>query len=176
MPATDDATLLELLVLEAAQSGLSWAIVLAKRDGYRDLFHQFDLDAVAAMTPADVDRLVLDPRIIRHRGKVEAAIACGQAAVAARDEHGSLHALFHMLVGSDVRSRGPRSLADVPSSDAVSLRVSKELKRRGFRFVGPTTCYSFLQAAGFVNDHVRACHRHDDVARAIGLVHGSTVA
>jgi DNA-3-methyladenine glycosylase I len=153
-----------MLVLEGAQAGLSWATILRKRDGYRRAFAGFDIDAIARFGRSDVERLLGDPAIVRNRLKVESAVANARAALAVRGEHGSLDAFFWGLVGGRPAQNRFRALSEIPAETPVSGAMSKELKRRGFRFVGPTVCYAFMQATGLVNDHVLACFRHDEVA------------
>jgi DNA-3-methyladenine glycosylase I len=163
-PSHDDRHLFELLVLEGAQAGLSWSTILRKREGYRRAFDGFDAERVARYGPADVERLLGDAGIVRNRLKVESAIANARATLIVREELGSLDAyLWSFVEGSPVQNRW-RSLAEIPAETAESKTMSKELKRRGFRFVGPTVCYAFMQAVGLVNDHVVDCFRYDQVA------------
>jgi DNA-3-methyladenine glycosylase I len=152
-PVTDDRGIYERLVLEGFQSGLSWLTILRKRENFRAAFANFDIDAVARFGKRDVNRLLGDAGIVRHRGKIEAAIANAKAA-AALDV--PLAELFwsHAPAG---RRRAPRALADLPALTPESTALSKELKRRGFRFVGPTTAYAAMQACGLVNDHLAGC-------------------
>ncbi len=157
VPSHDDRHLLEMLVLEGSQAGLSWSTILHRRSGYRRAFAGFDPAKVARFGPADVDRLLADPGIIRHRGKIEAAIANANAALAVSEQHGSLDAFLWGLVPDAPTAGG----ADIPAETPGSRALSKELKRHGFRFLGPTTCYAFMQAVGMVNDHVAECFRHD---------------
>ncbi len=164
VPSREERHLFELLVLEGAQAGLSWATILRKRQGYRRAFAGFDPEAVARFDARDVDRLLGDPGIVRNRLKVESAVANARATLAARDE-GGLDGLLWSFVGGEPIVNRPRTLADVPPETAESKAMSKELKRRGFRFVGPTVCYSLMQAAGLVNDHVVGCFRHAEVGR-----------
>jgi DNA-3-methyladenine glycosylase I len=156
-PQGDDARLFEKICLEGFQSGLSWLTILRKRPAFRAAFADFDVDAVAAFGPDDVERLLQDASIVRHRGKIEATLNNAQRAVQMRDEFGSLAAYFwsweppRSATGIDLatlRSRGKSEL---------SVALSKDLKKRGWRFVGPTTVYSFLQAMGLVNDHLEGC-------------------
>ncbi|HEY9055729.1 MAG TPA: DNA-3-methyladenine glycosylase I, partial [Aurantimonas sp.] len=158
-PTADDDRLYEKLCLEGFQAGLSWLTILRKRDAFREVFHGFSIDRVAAMDETDIERLVLDARIIRHRGKIVSAINNARRARAIRAEQGSLAAfLWAHEPGSDERPpalTGPW-LAANPVTPA-STRLSKALKKAGFSFVGPTTVYAFMQAMGFVNDHVEGC-------------------
>ena len=163
VPSHDDRHLFELLVLEGAQAGLSWATILRKREGYRRAFAGFDAEAVAGFGPADVERLLGDPGIVRNRLKVESAIANARAVLAVREELGSLDALLWSFVGGEPRINRFRALDEVPAETPESTAMSRELKGRGFRFVGPTICYAFMQATGLVNDHVVTCPRWREV-------------
>ncbi|MBA3251066.1 MAG: DNA-3-methyladenine glycosylase I [Geodermatophilaceae bacterium] len=154
-PRHGDDALYERLTLEAFQSGLSWITILRKRENLRAAFDGFDIDTVAAYGPADVERLMADAGIVRNRAKVEAAIA--NAAAAQRLDEG-LDALLWSFAPTGPRRR-PASLADVPATSAESVAMAKDLKRRGFRFVGPTTAYALMQATGMVDDHVATCWR-----------------
>ncbi|MBL8114405.1 MAG: DNA-3-methyladenine glycosylase I [Acidobacteria bacterium] len=148
-PVTDDVRLFEKLCLEGFQSGLSWITILRKREAFRTAFAGFALEAVAGFSPADVERLLLDAGIVRHRGKIEAAVGNARCALALQKEFGSLAAYFwryETAAQPGARSTSPESVA-----------LSKDLRKRGFRFVGPTTCYAFLQAMGLVNDHISDC-------------------
>ncbi|WP_432721695.1 DNA-3-methyladenine glycosylase I [Jeongeupia wiesaeckerbachi] len=157
VPCHDERTLFEMLCLEGMQAGLSWLTVLKKRDGYRRAFCNFDTAAIAAFTPDDIDRLVLDPGIIRHRGKIEAIVGNARALLALHAQGDTLDRLVWDIVGGSPRINAPASLADVPASTAESELLSKRLKKLGFRFVGSTTCYAFMQACGLVDDHVQGC-------------------
>jgi DNA-3-methyladenine glycosylase I len=156
VPSHDERHLFEMLVLEGAQAGLSWATILRKRVGYRRAFGDFDVEAVAGFTTRDVARLLADPGIVRNRLKVESAIANAQATVAA----GGLDALVWAFVGGTPIVNSWRTISEVPAETAESNAMSKELKRRGFRFVGPTICYAFMQACGLVDDHTTDCFRY----------------
>jgi DNA-3-methyladenine glycosylase I len=164
VPSHDERHLFELFVLEGAQAGLSWSTILRKREGYRRAFAGFDAEAVARFGPRDIERLLGDPGIVRNRAKIEAAIGNARAALAVREEPGSLDALLWSFVGAEPRQNGWRSLGEIPAETDESRAMSKELKRRGFRFVGPTICYAFMQATGLVNDHVVDCFRYREVA------------
>lgn len=158
-PSADDDRLYEKLCLEGFQAGLSWLTILRKRDAFREVFQDFSIDRVAAMDETDIERLVLDARIIRHRGKIVSAINNARRARDIRVEHGSLAAfLWAHEPGSDERPEVLTGawLAANPVTPA-STRLSKALKKAGFSFVGPTTIYAFMQAMGFVNDHVEGC-------------------
>ena len=148
-----------MLVLEGAQAGLSWATILRKRDGYRRAFENFDAARVARFEEQDVARLLADPGIVRNRLKVESAIANARAVLSIE----SFDGLLWSFVGGEPRRNRWRSLAEIPAETPESRAMSKELKGRGFRFVGPTVCYAFMQACGLVNDHTVDCFRYDDV-------------
>ncbi len=163
VPQHDDRALFELLVLEGAQAGLSWSTILRKRETYRRAFAGFAPAAVAAFTARDVQRLLADRGIVRHRAKIEAAIANARAALEVQSEHGSLDRyLWRFVDGRPVHNRW-RSLREVPAETARSRAMSRELRRRGFRFVGPTICYAFMQAIGMVNDHIVGCFRWSEL-------------
>jgi DNA-3-methyladenine glycosylase I len=159
----DDRHLFELLVLEGAQAGLSWSTILRKREGYRDAFAGFEPEAVAGFGPRDVERLMGNAGIVRNRAKIESAIANARVVPAVVEEHGSLAAFLWSFVGDAPIQNAWRTLGNIPAETAESKAMSKELKRRGFRFVGPTICYALMQAAGLVNDHVVTCFRHAEV-------------
>jgi DNA-3-methyladenine glycosylase I len=162
-PSHDDRHLFEMLVLEGAQAGLSWSTVLHRRDGYRRAFEGFDAERVAAYGSAERARLLADPGIVRNRAKVDAAIGNAAAVLEVRAEFGSLDAFLWGLHGGVPRQNRWRSSAEVPAESDDSQRMSRELKRRGFKFVGPTICYAYMQAVGMVNDHVTTCFRHAEV-------------
>jgi DNA-3-methyladenine glycosylase I len=159
VPSRDDRHLFELLVLEGAQAGLSWSTILSKRDGYRRAFADFDADMVARYGPEDVERLLADPGIVRNRLKIESAIGNARKVLDVRAEHGTLSTYIWGFVDGEPRINRRRSLSDVPAETAESRAMSGDLKRRGFRFVGPTICYAFMQAAGLVMDHTTDCFR-----------------
>ena len=155
-PVVDDVRLFEKLCLEGFQAGLSWLTILRKREAFRRAFAGFDLAAVAAFGERDVERLLADAGIVRHRGKIEAAVANARAALAVQAEAGSLAALVWSF---EPASRPPPAvLGDLAASTPESAGLSKELRRRGFRFVGPTTVYAAMQSLGLVNDHLEGCH------------------
>jgi len=161
-PEHDETRLYELLCLESFQSGLSWSTILRKRDGFRNAFAGFDPEAVAAFGPADVERLLGDAAIVRHRGKIEAAIANARALVALHDAGDSLDAIAH--AHAPEAPRRPDALGELPAQTAESQALARDLRARGFRFFGPTTAYAFMQAAGVVDDHAPGCFRSDDAA------------
>jgi DNA-3-methyladenine glycosylase I len=163
VPLNDDRALFELLTLEGAQAGLSWRTVLHRREGYREVFDDFDLQRIAAYTAADIEARRADPRIIRNRAKIQATVGNARAALRAIDELGSLDALVWSFVDSRPQRNAFRSLDDLPAETDVSRAMSRDLKRRGFKFVGPTICYAFMQAAGLVNDHLVTCYRYHEV-------------
>jgi DNA-3-methyladenine glycosylase I len=165
VPLHDDRALFELLILEGAQAGLSWSTILAKRDAYRRAFAGFDPAAVARFTARDVKRLLADAGIVRSRAKIEATIGNARAFLALQAQHGSFDAwLWRFVGGRPVRNRW-RARTDVPARTDTSLALGRALAASGFRFVGPTICYAFMQAAGMVNDHTVDCFRHAEVAR-----------
>ena len=155
-PEHDDRRLFELLTLEGAQAGLSWRTILGKRDAYRRAFCGFAPERVVRLDAAE---LLQDPGIVRNRLKVESAIANAARVLDVQIEHGSLDAYLWSFVDGEPIVNRPRSLAEIPAETPLSRTLSKELKRRGFRFVGPTVCYAFLQSAGLVDDHVAGCFR-----------------
>jgi DNA-3-methyladenine glycosylase I len=159
VPLHGDRNLFELLTLEGAQAGLNWETVLRKRDGYRAAFANFEIDDVAAFTDADVERLMGDAGIVRNRAKIVATIGNARAAQGVRDTHGSLDAYLWSLAGGTPRINRPSTLSEVPAQTPQSEAMSRALKRAGFRFVGPTICYAFMQAAGMVDDHLTTCFR-----------------
>ena len=158
-PVTDDVRVYEKICLEGFQSGLSWLTILRKREGFRRAFAGFDPAAVARYGPRQVERLLADAGIVRHRGKIEATIANARATLAVQERHGSLAALVWSFEPSGrPRRPAPKRLGDIPGKTAESTALSKELGRNGFRFVGPTTAYAAMQSLGLVNDHIAGCH------------------
>jgi DNA-3-methyladenine glycosylase I len=160
VPSHDDIHLFEMLTLEGAQSGLSWTTILRKREGYRRAFADFDAARVARFTQRDIDRLMQDVSIVRNRAKIESTIANARAILEVRSEGGSLDAFLWQLAGGKQQVNKWKRTSDIPADTGVSRAMSKELKRHGFRFLGPTTCYAFMQAVGMVNDHLTTCFRH----------------
>ncbi|MEN3313264.1 MAG: DNA-3-methyladenine glycosylase [Actinomycetota bacterium] len=158
-PTYDESALFEALTLGVFQAGLSWSIVFGKRDGFRTAFHGFDIAQVAAMTAQDVDRLVRDPSIIRNRAKIQATVENARAMSSASP---TLAALARSC--KSTRKRAPRSLADLPTSTPQADAFAKQLKSQGYRFVGPTSVYAFMQNVGVVNDHIHDCFRATDYA------------
>ncbi len=163
VPVHDDRLLFEFLVIEGAQAGLSWLTILKKRDNYRRAFHGFDPLKVAGYSAADVQRLLADPGIVRNRLKIESAIKNAQGVLAIQQEFGSFAAFIWRYVDHQPRQNMWQALAELPARTAESDAMSKDLKKRGFNFVGPTICYAFMQAVGMVNDHVADCFRHAEV-------------
>ena len=162
VPLHDDAQLFEMLTLEGAQAGLSWATILHKREGYRRGFAGFDPAKVARFDARKVERLMLDAAIVRNRLKIESTVANARATRAVQKEFGSFDSYLWALTGGAPlvnRWRG----GDIPAETPVSRAMSKDLKRHGFRFVGPTVCYAFMQATGMVNDHVASCFRYKEL-------------
>ena len=159
VPARDDRTLFEFLTLEGAQAGLSWMTILRKREGYRRAFAGFDPEAVASFAGMDVERLLNDPSIVRNRAKIISTIENARALLAIQAERGSFAALLWSFVGGEPLQPAPRSLSDLPSETPIARAISKDLRRRGLRFVGPTIVYALMQACGLVNDHQTTCFR-----------------
>ncbi len=166
VPVHDDRLLFEFLTLEGAQAGLSWSTILAKRANYRHAFCDFDPHRVARFKARDVDRLMKDAGIVRNRLKIESTIGNAKAFLQVQTEFGSFDAyVWRFVEGSSPVTRR-RSMRDVPAKTSVSDALSKNLKQRGFRFVGSTICYAFMQAVGMVNDHLVNCHRNAPLATA----------
>ena len=164
-PSRDRSHLFEMLVLEGAQAGLSWTTILRKREGYRAAFAGFEPERVAAFGPDDVDRLLLDAGIVRNRAKIESAIDNARAVLAM--ERDGIDFVEHLwsFVGGQARQNRFKRTGELPAETDESKALSKDLKKSGFRFVGPTTMYAFMQAVGMVNDHTLECFRHDEVAK-----------
>jgi len=163
VPLHDDRGLFEFLILEGAQAGLSWETILKKRDNYREAFDGFDAGRVARYTPKKVERLMANPGIVRNRLKIESAISNARAFLDVQKEAGSFDAYIWGFVGGKPRVNTVRGMGDVPASTSQSDAMSKDLKKRGFRFVGTTICYAFMQATGMVNDHAVDCFRYREV-------------
>jgi DNA-3-methyladenine glycosylase I len=168
VPLHDDARLFEMLTLEGAQAGLSWSTILHKREGYRRAFAGFDPAKVGRFDARKVERLMQDASIVRNRLKIESTITNARATLAVRKEVGSLDTYLWGLVGGVPLVNRWKTLSDIPPETATSREMSKDLKRRGFRFVGPTVCYAFMQATGMVNDHVWSCFRYAELTRKDG--------
>jgi DNA-3-methyladenine glycosylase I len=159
-PLKDDRALFELLTLEGCQAGLSWITVLRKREHYRTVYDGFDPSKIARYTPAKLAKLLADPGIIRHKGKIEASVGNARAFLALVEREGSFARFLWRFVDGKPRRNGPKNLMEVPSRSPESDAMSKALQQAGFKFVGSTICYAFMQASGMVDDHVVGCHRH----------------
>ena len=162
VPTYDDRTLFEFLVLEGAQAGLSWITILRKREGYRELFDHFDPVKVAGYTDRRLDKILLDSRIVRNRLKVYGARTNARAFLTVQTEHGSFADYIWQFVDGAPLQHTRRSMTNVPATTPHSDRLSKDLKKRGFTFVGSTIMYAYMQATGMVNDHLNTCFRHRD--------------
>ena len=160
VPVHDDRHFFEMLVLEGAQAGLAWITILRKREGYRDAFAGFDPAAVARYDPGRVEALLENPAIVRNRRKIESAVGNARAFLRIQDEHGSFDRYVWQFVDGRPRQNRWGSMDEVPAETSESRSMSRDLKSRGFRFVGPTICYAFMQATGLVNDHLVDCFRH----------------
>jgi DNA-3-methyladenine glycosylase I len=163
VPVHDDRLLFEFLILEGAQAGLSWTTILRKRENYRRAFDQFEIAKVARYSDKKKERLLADPGIVRNRLKVASAVSNAQAALAVQKECGSLDAYFWSFVGGKPINNRRKSLSEIPAKTPESDAMSKDLAKRGFKFVGSTICYAFMQAAGLVNDHQTSCFRYKQV-------------
>jgi DNA-3-methyladenine glycosylase I len=165
MPIHEDRLLFEFLVLEGAQAGLSWLTILKKRDNYRKAFDNFEIERVAQYGQPDIDRLLLDPGIVRNRLKIASAIQNARGVLAIQAEYGSFDAyLWRYVNGRPIQNRWT-CMAELPATSAASDQMSKDLKKRGFNFVGSTICYSLMQAVGMVNDHFVNCYRYTEIAK-----------
>ncbi|MGB3563369.1 MAG: DNA-3-methyladenine glycosylase I [Thermoanaerobaculia bacterium] len=167
-PVHDDRTLFEFLILEGAQAGLSWSTVLKKRERYRQVFDNFDAVKVAGYTEKKTAKLLADPGIIRNRLKVASEIRNAKAFLAVQEEFGSFDDFIWQFVGGFPKVNRWRSLKQIPAQTAESDAMSRELKRRGFNFVGSTICYAFMQAVGMVNDHTVDCFRYEELVQPQG--------
>ena len=164
VPVHDDRVQFEFLLLEGAQAGLSWSTILNKRDGYRKLFADFDVQKVARFTKPRVEKILLNPAVVRNRLKVESAVTNAKAFIAVQDEFGSFSDyIWGFVDGRPIQNRFKKD-SDIPATSSESDALSKDLKRRGFKFVGSTIIYAHMQATGLVNDHVTACFRHKPCA------------
>jgi DNA-3-methyladenine glycosylase I len=173
VPVFDDARLFECLTLEGAQAGLSWSTILKKRDGYRRAFDGFDVARIARYNSRSVERLMGDPGIVRHRLKIEATVSNARAYLQLLETEGSFADYLWAFVDGTPLDPQRRTMADVPATTETSTALSRDLKKRGFRFVGGTICYAFMQATGMVNDHTIDCFRYQEVRRLAGA--GPTV-
>ncbi len=165
-PVHDDRKLFEFLVLEGAQAGLSWITILKKREGYRKAFRDFEPERVARFSPARIEKLLLDPAIVRNRAKVESAVENARHFLEVQREFGSFDSYVWQFVDGEPRLNRYRRMAQVPAKTAESESMSRDLRSRGFRFVGPTICYAYMQAVGMVNDHLVDCFRYPTSRRS----------
>ena len=165
VPVHDDRVLFEFLILEGAQAGLSWSTILAKRENYRKAFASFDPAKVARFSEEKLAALLLDPGIVRNRLKVQSAVINAKAFLVVQKEFGSFHAYIWTFVGGKPRQNNWASMSAVPAKTVESDAMSTDLKKRGFKFIGSTICYAFMQATGMVNDHLVDCFRSKEVAR-----------
>jgi DNA-3-methyladenine glycosylase I len=171
VPVHDDRRLFEFLVLEGAQAGLSWLTILKKRENYRKAFHAFDIERIARYSQRDIDRLLSDAGIVRNHLKIAAAIRNARGALAVRKECGTLDAFLWRYVDGRPRQNARQRMGEIPVRTKESDHMSKDLKQRGFSFVGSTICYAFMQAVGMVNDHTTDCFRHRQLANS-SVPHG----
>ncbi|GMV99524.1 MAG: DNA-3-methyladenine glycosylase I [Candidatus Hydrogenedentota bacterium] len=163
VPVHDDTRLFEAFTLGGAQAGLSWSTILKRREGYREAFHRFDIAKVARMGPKDVERLMLDTRIIRNRLKIESTLTNARAAIKVIESHGSLDQyLWSFVEGRPIVNQW-KSLSELPPTSPASDAMSKDMKAKGFRFVGSTICYATMQGIGMINDHVTSCFRYKEL-------------
>jgi len=162
-PVHDDRTLFEFLILEGAQAGLSWTTILKKREGYRKAFDDFDAGKISRYSDDDVSRLLANSGIIRNRLKINAAIANARAFLKVQEEFGSFDRFIWQFAPSKPVQNSWERLADIPSSSPESMAMSKDLQKRGFKFVGTTICYAFMQAVGMVNDHIVGCFKYEEL-------------
>jgi DNA-3-methyladenine glycosylase I len=164
VPQHDDRALFEMLTLEGAQAGLSWSTILKKRDAYREAFANFDVDRVARFTRARVEKLMANAGIVRNRLKIESSISNARAFRRVANEYGSFDSYIWRFTGGRPIVNARQTLRDIPPRTAESDAMSRDLRKRGFRFVGSTICYAFMQATGMVNDHVVTCFRYRELA------------
>ncbi len=167
VPIHDDRRLFEMLILEGAQAGLSWLTILKKRQNYQKAFDYFDPEKIAQYSSIDLDRLLADPGIVRNRLKIESAIKNARGVLAIIEEFGTLDSFLWRYVDGVPQQNAWPSIAELPAQTKTSTAMSKDLKRRGFNFIGPTICYAFMQSVGMVNDHTTNCFRHEQVRQII---------
>jgi len=167
VPLHDDNKLFEFLVLGGFQAGLTWWLILQRRDAFRKAFDFFKPDKVANYSTKDIERLMLTPEIIHNRAKIEAAINNGKCFLKVQEEFGTFDKFVWGIVGNKVQTNSFSKLEELPSETESSRHMSKELKRRGFQFVGPTICYAFMQAVGMVNDHITSCFRYEELKQRL---------
>jgi DNA-3-methyladenine glycosylase I len=165
VPSYDDRHLLEMLLLEGAQAGLSWLTILRKRENYRKAFHAFDPEKIAAYSQRDIQRLLNDPGIVRNRLKIESAIKNARGMLDIAQEFGSFSSFLWRYANNSPKQNAWRSLSEIPARTQQSDMMSNDLKKRGFNFVGSTICYAFMQSVGMVNDHIVNCFRHVEVRK-----------
>lgn len=165
VPIHDDRLLFEFLILEGAQAGLSWLTILKKRKNYRQAFHSFECERIASYSEADVARLLSDAGIVRNRLKIASAIKNARGVLDIQEEYGSLDSYLWRYVDGIPKQNAWRSMAELPAKTELSELMSKDLKKRGFNFVGSTICYAFMQAVGMVNDHTTDCFRHKEIKK-----------
>jgi DNA-3-methyladenine glycosylase I len=165
VPVFDDRLLFEFLVLEGAQAGLNWALILKKREGYRKAFANFEIEKVARFSDKKIEKLLLDPGIIRNRLKVESTVNNAKRIIEVRKEFGGFSDYIWSFVDGKPVQNAWKSMGELPDKTEESVKMSKDLKKRGFRFVGPTVCYSFMQAVGLVNDHIMSCFRYNEIRK-----------
>ncbi|WP_254060483.1 DNA-3-methyladenine glycosylase I [Halodesulfovibrio sp. MK-HDV] len=168
VPVHDDRLLFEMLILEGAQAGLSWTTILKKREGYRKAFDNFDAKVVSKYTEKKVEQLLTNPEIIRHKLKINAAIVNAKCFLEIQKEHGSFDRYIWSFVDGKTITNKWDSMSDFPVSTPESEAMSKSLKKKGFKFVGPTICYAYMQAVGMVNDHTVSCFRYSEVKKLQG--------
>lgn len=164
VPEFDDRALFEKLLLDGFQAGLSWITILRKRDNFRAAFDGFDTEKMARYKPKKIELLMQDAGIVRNRMKIESAVKSAQSWIAIQEREGFSHFLWKHLDGRPQQNK-PRTSKDIPAETELSKKISKELRKEGFNFVGPTIVYAFMQATGFVNDHLVDCFRHDEVRK-----------
>ena len=165
VPVTDDKKWFEFLVLDSFQAGLSWKIILQKREGFRKAFYDFDVQKVAQMTDEDMARLREDSSIIRNRLKIKATVTNAQAFIRVQEEYASFNTYIWSFTNGKTIHNQYTDLSEIPASTPLSDKMSKDLKARGFKFVGSTICYAFMQASGIVNDHTIDCYRHQEIQK-----------
>ena len=169
VPQHGDRVLFEFLILEGAQTGLSWSTILAKRNAYRKAFSNFNPNKVARYEPAKLSQLLTNPGIVRNRLKINATVRNAQAFLKVQKEFGSFDRYIWSFAGGGPMTRSPRSIRNVPAQTVESVAMSKDLVKRGFTFVGPTVCYAFMQATGMVNDHLVSCFRYSEISAITGV-------
>ncbi len=168
VPVHDDRLLFEMLILEGVQSGLSWSTILKKREGYRDAFDNFDAEIVSKYSETKIEELVKNTEIVRHKLKINAAVVNAKCVLEIQKEYGSFDKYIWSFVGGKTVNNKWAAQDEVPVSTVESTEMSKSLKKKGFKFIGPTTCYAFMEAVGMVNDHLISCFRYSDVKRMHG--------